>query len=86
MKRLAIKWDEKGCCEKYVWPGGYPFYYICADGGILCPDCVDAEKDLIDAADEHDKQWFVIAQDINYEDYNLYCDNCNNRIEFAYAD
>jgi len=86
MRKLAFRRDENGRCEKYVFPGGYPVYYVCADGGILCPNCVDAEQALIDSADEHDKQWFVIAQDINYEDYNLYCDNCNNRIESAYTD
>jgi hypothetical protein len=86
MEKLTIKRDEKGRCDKYAWPGGYPIYYLCADGGVLCPDCVDAEQALIDAADEHDKQWFVIAQEINYEDAKLYCDNCNKRIAPAYAD
>ena len=78
MRKIVIRRDENGCCEKYAWPGGYLVFYICANGGILCPDCVDAEK--------CDKQWFVIAQEINYEDGNLYCDHCGNRIESAYAD
>ena len=86
MEKLAIKRDENGRCEKYAWPGGYLVFYICANGGILCPDCVDAEKELIDAADQSDEQWLVIAQEINYEDGSLYCDNCSNRIESAYAD
>ena len=85
MEKLAINRDKEGRCYRYAWPGGYPLFYLCADGGILCADCVDAEKELIDSADEADKQWFVIAQEINYED-GLYCDNCNNRIESAYAD
>ena len=86
MKRLAIKRDENGRCEKYVFPGGYPIYYICADGGILCPNCVDVERELIDSADECDRQWMVIGQEINYEDDQLYCDNCNKRIKPAYSD
>ena len=86
MKKLEIRRDREGRCDKYAWPGGYPVFYLCADGGILCPDCVDAEKELIDAADQSDEQWLVIAQEINYEDGSLYCDNCSNRIESAYAD
>jgi len=86
MTKMTIKRDENGRCDKYVWPGGYPIYYVCADGGILCPDCVDVERELIDAADESDKQWLVVDQEINYEDGSLYCDNCSNRIEAAYAD
>ena len=86
MRKLAFRRDEKGCCEKYVFPGGYPVYYVCADGGILCPDCVDSEQALIDVADEHDRQWMVIGQEINYEDDQLYCDNCNKRIKPAYSD
>ena len=86
MMKMTIKRDENGCCEKYVWPGGYPVFYICADDGVLCPDCVDAEQELIDSADESDRQWMVVAQDINYEDDSLYCDHCNKRIEAAYAD
>jgi len=85
MEKLAINRDKEGRCDKYIWPGGYPVYYISAYGGIFCPDCVDAEKELIDAADEHDRQWLVVAQDINYEDI-LYCDHCYNRIEAAYVD
>ena len=86
MMKMTIKRDENGCCDRCRWPGGYPVYYICADGGVLCPDCVDAEKELIDVADESDRQWMVIGQEINYEDNQLYCDNCNKRIEAAYAD
>jgi len=85
MKKLEIRRDKEGRCDKYAWPGGYPIYYVCADDGVLCPDCVDAERELIDSADEHDKQWFVIDREINYEDYNLYCDNCNKRIDPAYG-
>lgn len=86
MTKLAIKRDENGRCEKYAWPRGYPIYYVCADGGVLCPDCVDVERELIDAADECDKQWLIVYQGINYEDGNLYCKNCSKRIEPAYTD
>jgi len=86
MRKIVIRRDENGCCEKYAWPGGYPVFYICADGGILCPECVDSERELVDAADQSDKQWLIVAQEINYEDNSLFCDNCSNRIESAYAD
>lgn len=72
----------------YAWPGGYPLYYIVADGEALCPGCVNAEIKLIDAArfDLWDKQWRVIGVDANYEDVSLYCAHCNKQIPAAYAD
>lgn len=86
MQKLEIKRDEHGHCEKYAWPGGYPIFYLCADGGILCPDCVDAERQLIEEADDYDKQWLVVAADVNWEDESLTCDHCNKRIPSAYGD
>ena len=86
MEKLAIRRDENGRCDKYAWPGGYPIFYLCADGGVLCADCVDENRELIDGADEHDRQWLIVAQEINYEDNSLFCDNCSNRIESANGD
>ena len=80
---------------KYAWPGGYPVYYLAERGwrdietGILdwahhnreidtcCASCASkaSEYDLI-----------LIGQEANYEDTELYCDVCNERIESAYAE
>ncbi len=78
---------ENGQVQAYAWPGGYPMFFVCEDNGVLCPACVNKERKLIDAAAaDHDAQWNVVAADINYEDDSLYCDNCSQRIESAYAE
>ena len=82
--------DENGNLPAYAWPGGYPIYYLCADGGILCPNCANKESAVRDA-DEHPDypdhdQWRIVASGINWEDSSLTCDNCSQRIESAYSD
>ena len=73
---------------RYAFPGGYPLFLVTTDGGVLCPDCVKSEIRLIvDACRRDDPNgWQAHCGDINWEDPNLYCDNCNNRIESAYAE
>ena len=75
--------DEDGSYSAYAWPGGYPIYHVTADGGVLCADCANENREL-DSPD--DPQWHVIASDVNWESPHLYCDNCNGRVESAYAD
>jgi hypothetical protein len=77
-----------GEVAKYAWPGGYPLYYFTADGGALCPGCVNENIRTITSAalDGDDKQWEVVARDVNWEDAHLACDHCNKRIESAYAE
>jgi hypothetical protein len=71
----------------FAWPGGYPLYYVCADGGCLCPDCANAEIDLVAVANrDGDKQWHIIGVEANYEDESLCCDHCGKPIPAAYAD
>jgi hypothetical protein len=79
--------NEKGEYPAYAWPGGYPIMYVCNDGGVLCPTCMNAEREQIEAsiAENANDGWNVIASDINYEDPNLFCDNCNKQIECAYG-
>jgi hypothetical protein len=71
----------------YAWPGGYPVFYICADGGCLCPTCVgDHLPEIGQAGDYRDDQWNIVGGNINYEDPCMFCDHCGNRIESAYAE
>lgn len=76
----------------FAWPGGYPLFYVFADGGCICPDCVNREIDDIDAANRGERRcnshggWAVDAVDVNYEDADLVCDHCGERIPSAYAD
>ena len=67
--------DDAGKLPAYAWPGGYPIYYVTEDGLTVCPTCANDET-----SDD------VVAADVNYEDAALYCDDCNKRIESAYAE
>lgn len=80
--------DTQGTVAKFAWPGGYPLYYLVADGETLCPSCVNKElKLVVDATiDGNDKQWEVVGREPNWEDASMYCVHCNQRIESAYAE
>ena len=74
--------------DKYVWPGGYPVFGTMKDGGVLCPECVEKESEIIASAMENhdDPQWELIFAEVNWEDEHLHCDNCNVRIQSAYGE
>jgi hypothetical protein len=89
MERITID-GFKSSLERgaYAWPGGYPTYYVCQDGGVLSFDAAHENKDLICEAmkEGFEAEWIVVAQAINWEDGNLICDHSNKRIESAYAE
>jgi hypothetical protein len=72
----------------YVWPGGYPLYFVTSDGAALSFEA--AEQNTGDI--EHSIRemvydgWKVVAAEINWEDPELYCDHTGKRIESAYAE
>lgn len=73
----------------YAWPGGYPVYFITADGASLSYEAVKQERGLIaEAIKDNDERcgWRVVASDINWEDDQLYCEHTGKRIESAYAE
>jgi hypothetical protein len=73
---------------KYAWPGGYPLFGICSDGGALCVDCMRKEYKQIAYSRKHKLSdgWRVIAADINWEDTGLNCSHCDKLIESAYGE
>ena len=73
--------------QPYAWPGGYPLFAICSDGGCLCKTCVkDNAKQVISATRTDDRGgWAVQAVDVNWEDTALVCDHCGKLIESAYG-
>ena len=74
--------------DKYAWPGGYPLCLFLADGGTLCIGCARREWRRVAGATRHpgeDEQWEVIQPAINWEDKELQCDHCYERIESAYG-
>lgn len=95
--RRALKMEvSRKPLDAFAWPGGYPMFYVCADSGVLCPKCANAEIDRIAAemkeAEENARrgrrhrlgQFQLIGAEVNYEDVNLSCDHCNEFIDPAY--
>jgi hypothetical protein len=70
----------------FAWPSGYPIFYILADGLALCPKCANGENGSEATAAHVDQSWRIVASEINYEDMNLSCDNCNCTIECVYPE
>lgn len=73
---------------QYVWPGGYPCYFITTDGGALTFGTVRKElRRVMEAvAGRHvDSGWCVCVTDVNYEDEELYDDHTGEKIESAYG-
>lgn len=74
---------------QYTSVGSYPLFFITADGGALHHKCAKKyEPEIVEAIEDEDRRggWRVIAQDVNWEDSDLRCDQCNKRIESAYGD
>jgi hypothetical protein len=73
----------------YAWPGGYPLYWVTADGGALAWEVVRAQWcEIVQAHLHKDRRcgWYVEACDVNWEDTDLYCDHTGARIESAYGE
>lgn len=85
--RVSEEYHGQRRWPAYAWPGGYPIYYVTVDGGVLCPKCANenlAETTNADP-DTLDEQWAIQGNDVNWEDEDLICDNCNQKIESAYG-
>lgn len=72
---------------KYAWPGGYPMYFITADGGVLSFEAAQAEFHQVawDWLHNGNTGWRIVGCEINYEDTNLICDHTNEPIEAAFT-
>ena len=71
----------------YAWPGGYPVFFIAADGEALSFQAVQDNLALVKEATDNpgsDPQWEVVGYDVNWEDENMYCAHTNKKIECAY--
>ena len=68
---------------KYAY-GGYPLYYIDEVNNVLCRDCAKCEVEK--EPEEVYLKDLPVYCDVNWEDDSLYCDDCNERIESAYAE
>ena len=72
-----IKKENNGKYPSFVWPGGYPLFYLDEENNCLCPDCANKEEEYNSP---------IIAYDVNWENDSLYCDDCGKRIESAYGE
>lgn len=64
---------SNGELPAYAWPGGYPMLYVTRDGLAVCPTC--ANRDSSD----------LLGYDVNWEDADAQCDDCNAAIPSAYG-
>lgn len=73
---------------RYTSLGSYPLYFLLSDGGALCFDCARKEYRHVSEAmrERSNNGWRITHCDVNYEDADLFCDNCATRIESAYAE
>jgi hypothetical protein len=68
---------SNGKLRSFTDLGGYPVFYLDRANNCLCAECAQNN-------DEYDQP--ITAVDINWEDSSLYCDQCSERIESAYAE
>ncbi len=59
---------------RYTSIGCYPILYLTHRDEILCCDCASEEG------------YEIAVAGINWENPHIYCDECSERIESAYAD
>ncbi len=73
----------------YAWPGGYPLYWVMADGGACeFKVCKTERKAMLRALAKREArdEWRPVELAVNWENTELYCDHTSNRIEAAYED
>lgn len=73
----------------YTSVGGYPVYFVTADGGALSfATAWNERSNIVDAINGRggDKGWRVVALEVNWENAELYDDHTGERIESAYAE
>jgi hypothetical protein len=69
--------------------GCYPTFFLMVDGAAICHDCMRASyRQASQAIRDKDSRsgWLPVACDVNYEEPDLTCDDCNQPIESAYGE
>lgn len=72
----------------YAWPGGYPLFWVTADGGVCSFAVAKSERrNMLEAIRDRDNsEWRPVALEVNWENAFLYCDHTGDRIPSAYAE
>lgn len=73
--------------QKFAWPGGHQLHLVMRDGACMCMKCAkDNEVLILEAtADQGSSDWEAVAVDINWEDSDMCCCNCNEAIASEYT-
>lgn len=79
----SLRIADKVHKERYAWPGGYPLYAITNDGAAICYQCCGEERYCIATTTGSDG-WCLIGMDINWDEGDLLCDHCGDKIESAF--
>jgi hypothetical protein len=71
----------------YAWPGGYPLFFVMADGESLSFQAArENRRSILDALAHRTRDWLPVAFVTNWEDPDLTCVHTGERIESAYAE
>ena len=81
----SLRLADQVAGSPYVFPGGYPLFVTTNDGAALCKHCCKSERESIGTTTGSDG-WTVTGSAVNWEDPELFCDHCGERIESAYAE
>ena len=68
---------DNGKLRSFTSIGGYPLFYYDKEGNCLCPECASSNDEYTEP---------LIGVDANWENPDLHCDHCSERIESAYAE
>lgn len=74
-------WNSTSGLDRYTQLGCYPLFYMDQESSVLCPDCATSAL-----SDYTCPAFRPVVADINYEDANLICNACDERIQSAYAE
>lgn len=85
MQSASLRLADQLSASPYAWPGGYPLFGVFHDGGACCHRCAKTERASIGTTTGTDG-WRLVALEVNWEDPDLYCDHCGDRIESAYGE
>jgi len=86
MTNYTLQQFSKDLDEPYVWPGGYPRFFITNDGEALSFAAARENRHLIEPSisEGYDDGWLIVGCEINWEDANLTCADTGKPIESAY--
>ena len=76
-KMQRVLEENNGELPHNTFPGLYPLFYVDDQNNCLCPACANKHEEYSGE---------IVAYDVNWEDDNMYCDDCSKRIESAYGE